>query len=406
LKPLSKKSLVSKAAKTQDFRSNPVFPDDTRWMRAAIMAAKRGIGRSGANPPVGCVLIGAGGQLLASGHTGAGGVPHAETVALASLDAAGRIALQGGTAYVTLEPCAHHGKTPPCADALIAAGIARLVVALQDPDPRVDGNGLAQIAREGIIVCLGVEAALASDALRYFFNKIHNDKPYCSLKIAASLDGKIALSDRKKRWLTGPKMRRYVHLLRSQADAIITGIGTILADDPQLNCRNEGLENDSPPIFIFDRLLRIPATAAVFQSPYPITFFCSEAAPEQRRNALGNAGCVIVPLPDDADGRPDVGAALRYMAMQGINHALVEAGTGLVTSFLAADAADCIYWTQSDHILGGDALPAVGQFTSQAMNAVAIFEENKYIQTHYQAIGSDRLIILQKPYANTGRTQA
>ena len=406
MKPLSKKSLVNKAAKTQDFRSNPVFPEDTRWMRAAIMVAKRGIGRSGVNPPVGCVLIGAGGQLLASGHTGAGGVPHAESAALASLDDAGRIALQGGTAYVTLEPCAHHGKTPPCADALIAAGIARLVVALQDPDPRVNGIGLVQIAKKGIIVCLGVEAALAAESLKYFISKIHNDKPYCSLKIATSIDGRIALSDRKKRWLTGPKMRRYVHLLRSKADAIVTGIGTVLADDPQLNCRNEGLENDSPPIFIFDRLLRIPATAAVLQSPYPVTLFCSEAAPEQCRQALADAGCVIVPLPDDAVGRPDIGAALRYMGDRGINHALVEAGTGLVTSFLATGAADCIYWTQSDHILGADALPAVGQFTSQKINAVAIFGENRYIQTHYQAIGSDRLIILQKPDATTGKRQA
>ena len=406
MKPLSKKSLVSKAAKTQDFRSNPVFPEDTRWMRAAIMAAKCGIGRTGVNPPVGCVLIAAGGQLLASGHTGAGGVPHAESAALANLDDAGRIALRGGTAYVTLEPCAHHGKTPPCADALIAAGIARLVVALQDPDPRVNGNGLAPIAKKGIIVCLGVEAALSNESLKYFIHKIHNYKPYCSLKIAASLDGKIVLSDRKKRWLTGPKMRRYVHFLRSQADAIITGIGTVLADDPKLNCRNEGLENDSPPIFIFDRLLRIPTTAAVLQSPYPVTLFCGEAAPEQRRQELGDVGCVTVPLPDDTDVQPDIDAALHYLGTRGINHALVEAGTGLVTSFLAANAVDCIYWTQSDHILGGDALSAVGQFASQTINAVAIFAENRYIQTHYQEIGGDRLIILQKPNANTGRTQA
>ncbi|MDB3879768.1 bifunctional diaminohydroxyphosphoribosylaminopyrimidine deaminase/5-amino-6-(5-phosphoribosylamino)uracil reductase RibD [Alphaproteobacteria bacterium] len=393
-------------AEKLDFWSNPVFPEDARWMRAAIMAAKRGIGRSGVNPPVGCVLISAGGQLLASGHTGAGGVPHAESVALTNLDAAGRIALQGGTAYVTLEPCAHHGKTPPCADALIAAGIARLVVALQDPDPRVNGNGLAQIAEKGIIVCLGVEAALSNESLRYFIHKIQTHKPYCSLKIASSLDGKIALSDRKKRWLTSPKMRRYVHFLRSQADAIITGIGTVLADDPKLNCRNEGLENDSPPIFIFDRLLRIPTTAAVLQSPYPVTLFCGNMASKQRRQVLGDAGCVIVPLPDDADGRPDIGAALHYMGARGVNHALVEAGSGLVTSFLAADAVNCIYWTQSDHILGGNSLPAVGQFESQTINAVATFAENRYIQTHYQAIGCDRLIILQKPSANTGGTQA
>ena len=136
-----------------------------------------------------------------------------------------------------------------------------------------------------------------------------------------------------------------------------------------------------------------------------MTLFCGEAAPEQRRQALGDVGCVIVPLPGDADGQPDIGAALHYMGERGINHALVEAGTGLVTSFLAADAADCIYWTQSDHILGGDALPAVGQFASQKINAVAIFAKNRYTQTLYHEIGGDRLIILQKPIANTGRTQ-
>jgi riboflavin biosynthesis pyrimidine reductase len=152
--------------------------------------------------------------------------------------------------------------------------------------------------------------------------------------------------------------------------------------------------------------LRIPSTAAVLQSPYPVTLFCSEIAPEQRRQALGDVGCVIVPLPDDAGGRPDIGAALHYVGARGINHALVEAGTGLVTSFLAADAADCIYWTQSDHILGGSSLPAVGQFTSQTINPVAILAENRYIQTHYQAFGRDRLIILQKSNANTSRTKA
>ena len=425
MKPLSKKSLVSKAVKTQDFMANPVFPNDARWMGAAIAESRRAVGNSGVNPPVGCVLVTAGGHLLASGHTGVAGVPHAEASALATLDDMGRSAIRGGTAYVTLEPCAHHGKTPPCADALIAAGIARLVVAIKDPDTRVNGAGMQRIAAAGIEVCLGVKAKEAHDVMRGFINRIQYNKPLCSLKIAASIDGKIALADGEKRWLTGPRMRRYVHLLRSQADAIITGIGTVLADNPQMNCRNAGLEDLSPPVFVFDRLLRIPSDAALLQSQHPLTLFCGEGAPAHRREELGAAGCVIVVLPNDANGKPDVEAALRYLGETGINNAFVEAGTGLVTSFLAADAVDQIYWTQSDHILGADALPAIGGLTppagtlshcspalhrtttdTAAINTVAISVENKYIQSHHQMIGGDRLIILQKQPADRGKAQA
>jgi len=336
LKPLSKKSLVSKAVKTQDFMANPVFPNDARWMGAAIAESRRAVGNSGVNPPVGCVLVTAGGHLLASGHTGVAGVPHAEAAVLATLDDMGRSAIRGGTAYVTLEPCAHHGKTPPCADALIATGIARLVVAIKDPDTRVNGAGMQRIAAAGIEVCLGVKAKEAHDVMRGFINRIQYNKPLCSLKIAASIDGKIALADGEKRWLTGPRMRRYVHLLRSQADAIITGIGTVLADNPQMNCRNAGLEDLSPPVFVFDRLLRIPSDAALLQSQHPLTLFCGEGAPAHRREELGAAGCVIVVLPNDANGKPDVEAALRYLGETGVNNAFVEAGTGLVTSFFSS----------------------------------------------------------------------
>jgi len=426
LKPLSKKSLVSKSVKSRDFIANPVFtndaacPNDARWMGAAIAESRRAVGNSGVNPPVGCVLVTAGGQLLASGHTGIEGVPHAEAAALASLDDMGLSAIRGGTAYVTLEPCAHLGKTPPCADALIAAGVARLVVAIKDPDTRVNGAGMQRIAAAGIEVCLGVKAYEAYDILRGFINKIQYNKPLCSLKIAASIDGKIALADGKKRWLTGPGMRRYVHLLRSQADAIITGIGTVLADNPQMNCRIAGLEDFSPPVFVFDRFLRIPSDAALFQSQHPVTLFCGAGAPADRRDQLSAAGCVIVVLPDDANGKPDVEAALRYLGDIGVNNVLVEAGTGLVTSFLAADAVDQIYWTQSDHILGSDALSAIGVLMSptssppplgtvtdrSAINTVAIFVENNYIQSHNQVIGNDRLTILRKQPVNSGKAQA
>lgn len=210
--------------RAQGVWSNSVSPDDNRWMSAAIAESWQALGRSGTNPPVGCVLISQDGKLLAVGHTGRGGAPHAEVIALQSLCDVGRSALKGGTAYVTLEPCAHHGKTPPCSDALISAGIARLVVAVQDPDQRVNGAGLNQIAAANIEIRLGVMQREAEDSLCGFINRLHKGKPYCSLKIATSIDGRIGLSDRKKRWLTGLPMRRYVHLLRSQNDAIVTSV--------------------------------------------------------------------------------------------------------------------------------------------------------------------------------------
>jgi diaminohydroxyphosphoribosylaminopyrimidine deaminase/5-amino-6-(5-phosphoribosylamino)uracil reductase len=358
LKPLSKKNSVTETAKAQSGR---IFPEDRRWMRAALGAARRGEGRTGSNPAVGCVLVSADGHLLAEGHTGRGGVPHAEAAALASLSARyGSLdAVRGGTAYVTLEPCAHHGKTPPCSAALIGAGIGRLVVGVLDPDPRVNGAGLAAVEAAGIRVSFDVEYAESVESLKGFLNRNQYNKPYCSLKVASSIDGRIALADRQKRWITGPDMRRYVHLLRSRVDAIVTGVGTVISDDPQLTCRIEGLAQDSPLIFVFDSHLRLPPAAALLRGASPVTVFCREDAALERQTMLRAAGGEVVCLPLDAAGHPDIGAALEYLGSHGVNHLLVEAGTGLATAFLAADAVDRIYWTQSDHILGNDALPAV-----------------------------------------------
>ena len=369
-------------------------------MSAAIAESWQAIGRSGTNPPVGCVLISQDGKLLAAGHTGRGGVPHAEVTALQSLCDAGRSALKGGTAYVTLEPCAHQGKTPPCSNALINAGITRLVVAVQDPDRRVNGAGLRQIAAANIKVRLGVMQLEAEEVLCGFINRLQYSKPYCSLKIATSMDGRVGLSDRKKRWLTGLPMRRYVHLLRSQNDAIVTGVGTVLSDDPRLNCRNEGIVGDSPPIYVFDRLLRTPTTAKLFESQHKVTFFCGNSATKQRRDKLIAAGASIVFLPDDAVGKPDVTAGIRYLGTKGVNRAFIEAGPGLVTSVLEANAVDCIYWTQSNHVLGANALAVVDILGTKPTNKMAILPKKKYVQADYREIGDDRLVILTKPRLN------
>ncbi len=384
--------------------SNSVSPDDNRWMSAAISASWQAIGRSGVNPPVGCVLISRNGDLLAVSHTGRGGVPHAEVNALQHLCDVGRAALQGGTAYVTLEPCAHHGKTPPCSDALISSGISRLVVAVQDPDERVNGVGLSQIAAANIKIRLGVMQLEALESLVGFMSRIQRGRPFCSLKLATSMDGRVALSDRKKRWLTGTQMRRYVHLLRSQNDAIVTGVGTVISDNPRLNCRNEGIVADSPPIYVFDRLLRTPTTAKLFESQHKVTFFCGNSATKQRRDDLMSAGASIVELPNDAAGKPDISAGIQYLGTKGVNNVLVEAGPGLVTSIIAADAVDRIYWTQSNHILGANAVAAVDNLGTEMTNKMAILPEKKYFQVDQRVIGDDRLVIFTKSHLNSRNT--
>ena len=196
-------------------------------------------------------------------------------------------------------------------------------------------------------------------------------------------------------------MRRFVHLLRSQNDAIVTGVGTVLSDDPRLDCRNEGITNDSPPVFVFDRLLRTPTTAKLFEGQHKVTFFCGNSATKQRRDKLTATGASIVVLPDDAVGKPDVNAGMQYLGTQGVNHVLIEAGPRLVTSILAADAVDRIYWTQSNHILGANALAAVDSLDTELANKMAILPEKRYFQSDYRLIGDDRLITLTKSRLNS-----
>ena len=333
-------------------------------------------------------------------------MPHAEVSALQSLCNAGRSALQGGTAYVTLEPCSHHGKTPPCSDALIRAGIARLVVGAQDPDQRVNGAGLSHISAANIEVRLGVMHLEVEELLSGFITRLQTGKPFCSLKIATSMDGRVGLSDRKKRWLTGSPMRRFVHLLRSHHDAIVTGVGTVLSDDPRLNCRIEGIHSDSPPIYVFVRLLRTPTTAKLLESKHKVTFFCGESATKRRRNELMHAGASIVQLPNDEVGKPDINAGLQYLGTKGVNHALIEAGPGIVTSILAADAVDRIFWTQSDHILGASAIAAVDKLGAELVNKIQTLPQKKYLHADHRIIGEDRLVTLTKSRLNNFKAGA
>ena len=356
---------------------------DKRWMRAAIAQSRHAEGRTLSNPPVGCVIVDKSGRLCATAHTGRGGVPHAETQAL---DIAGPLA-EGATVYVTLEPCAHHGKTPPCIDALIAARVARIVVAVADPDARVNGRGLEKAKAAGIDTHLGVGAAAAKAVLSGFLTRIETGRPYVWMKTAASLDGGIALADGEKRWLTGRPMRHFVHEVRSRCDALLTGVGTILADDPELTCRAPARNADSPAVFVLDSQLRTPLTARIFGAGNrPVTLLCSPSAPKDRLMALTQAGAVVTRLPAHPKGQLDLDAVLDHLGAGGINTLLVEAGTGVTTAMLAAGLVDKIYWTQSPHILGADARPVVGP-----LKLVALPNQNLYTQLTSSQIGQDQL---------------
>ena len=362
--------------------------NDKRWMRAAIAQSRRAEGRTASNPPVGCVILDKSGRLCAAAHTAVGGVPHAETRALEMAGPAAR----GGTVYVTLEPCAHQGKTPPCVDALIAARVARIVVALGDPDRRVNGRGLDKAKSAGIHVDLGVEAATAGAVLNGFLKRITHGRPVVWLKTAVSLDGAIALADGQKRWLTGEPMRHVVHELRSRCDALLSGVGTIVADDPEFTCRAPSLAADSPALYILDSQLRTPASARLFgDGQRTVTMLCTASASQQRRAALTTAGAIVTVLPADAQGKVDFSAALEHLGAAGINKVLVEAGTGITTTVLAAALADEIYWTQSPHILGSDARPAVA-----ALKLVALPPQNLYTQSRSLLVGQDQLRVFVK----------
>ena len=356
---------------------------DKRWMRAAIAQSRHAEGRTQSNPPVGCVILDKLGRLCAAAHTGMDGVPHAETQAL---DMAGELA-KGSTVYVTLEPCAHYGKTPPCIEALIAAGVARIVVAIGDPDARVNGRGLEMARAAGIEVNIGVESAAAMSVLNGFLRRISDGKPYVWLKTAVSLDGGIALSDGQKRWLTGDPMRYFVHELRSRCDALLTGIGTILADDPELTCRAPAEDSDSPTVFVLDSQLRTPPNARFLsEGQRQVTLLCAESAPKRRFVALQKTGATVTKLPANSDGKLDLHAVLNHLGSIGINTVLVEAGTGIATAMLGAGLVDRIYWTQSQHILGADARPVVGP-----LKLVAVPPQNLYTQSTSSLIGQDQL---------------
>lgn len=327
---------------------SPFTDADHRHMRAALQLAARGLGRVAPNPSVGCVLV-RDGVVLARGWTQPGGRPHAEAEALRRAGEAAR----GATAYVTLEPCSHHGRTPPCADALITAGIARVVAALEDPDSRVAGSGLARLRAAGITVDTGLMAAEAEDLNRGFLLTRREDRPLVTLKLATSLDGAIATATGESRWITGPEARADAHLLRASHDAVLVGIGTALADDPALTVRLPGQSGPRWRV-VLDGAGRLPATARLCDGSVPTLQITATDAP----NPIP-AGVTRLVVPRGADGRLSVSAALSTLAQAGVTRLMVEGGGAVAASLLRAGVVDRIVWYRAGLVLGGDARPGI-----------------------------------------------
>jgi diaminohydroxyphosphoribosylaminopyrimidine deaminase/5-amino-6-(5-phosphoribosylamino)uracil reductase len=332
---------------------------DRRFMQLALTLGRRGLGRTWPNPSVGAVVV-KDGVIVGRGWTQPGGRPHAEPEALKRAgEAAG-----GATLYVTLEPCSHFGKSPPCADATIAAGISRVVAAIEDPNPEVAGNGFARLRAAGIAVDVGLLAEEAARDHAGHFRRIRDGRPHVILKLAVSADDKIGAAGGKPVAISGEAARTRVHLLRAQSDAILVGIGTVLADDPLLTCRLPGMAARSPVRMVLDRALRIPGNSRLVHSARqtPLWVVASELAEAPAATRLGAAGAQVIRIaPTSAPGL-DLTAVLRALADKGITRLMVEGGSRVASSFVAADLVDEVWLLRGPEALGEgiaalDALP-------------------------------------------------
>jgi diaminohydroxyphosphoribosylaminopyrimidine deaminase/5-amino-6-(5-phosphoribosylamino)uracil reductase len=336
-------------------------------MALALTLGRRGLGRTWPNPAVGAVIVrddGAGPVVVGRGWTQPGGRPHAETQALDRAGAAAR----GATMYVTLEPCSHHGKTPPCANAIMAAGIARVVSAMIDPNPEVAGAGHWRMAEKGIVVEVGIGGEEAARAHAGHSRRVRDGRPHVILKLAVSADGKAGLAGRRPAPITGEAVRARVHLMRATSDAVLTGIGTALADDPLLTCRLPGMTGRSPVCVVLDGKLRLPLKSklAATARKTPLWVVTGESAPPEREQALKAAHVEVLRVPS-RDGKLDLAAALKLLAGRGITRLMMEAGPILSTAFMRAGLVDEAALFRSPTPIGPDGIDAVEGMSFSAL---------------------------------------
>ncbi len=356
--------------------------DDLNFMRAALALGRRGLGTTWPNPSVGCVLV-RDGRVVGRGYTGNGGRPHAEPTALSIAGEAAR----GATAYVTLEPCCHWGQTPPCTDALIQAGVARVVIAALDPDKRVDSQGVAALRDAGIVVDHGVLEAEARDDLEGFFLRVTKERPLVTLKLATTLDGKIATAAGESQWITGSEARHVAHVLRGRHDAVLAGVGTVMADNPELTCRIEGFRASPVVRVIVDSHLRTPLTSRLAQTAAlaPLWFLVRDGVDPARRDAFIDLGAKVIDVTAGAVGI-DLADAMAALAQEGLTRVLVEGGGQVAASFVHADFVDRIAWFHAPSIMGSDGWPGVQGFGIEKLAMMP-----RFVRHRVTPLGGDML---------------
>jgi diaminohydroxyphosphoribosylaminopyrimidine deaminase/5-amino-6-(5-phosphoribosylamino)uracil reductase len=352
---------------------------DHRFMALALSLGRRGQGACWPNPAVGCVIV-LGGRVVGRGWTQPGGRPHAEAVALAQAGAQAR----GATVYVTLEPCAHHGKTPPCAEALIAAGVARVVGAVQDCDGRVAGQGFAMLMAAGIDVTTGVHAAKAAHDHAGFFLRTESGRPMVTLKMASSFDGRSATATGQSQWITGPEARRTVHAMRARHDAVMVGAGTARSDDPSLTVRDLGVERQ-PVRVVVSRHLDLPLLSQLARSAstVPLWLCHGAGADTERLRAWAGLGARLVPC-GMRGVQLDAGDVLRQLGQAGLTRVFCEGGGALAASLLAADLVDELVGFTAGLAIGAEGMPVIGALGIERLAAAPRF---RLIETC--AIGAD-----------------
>lgn len=356
-------------------------------MRAALALARRGLGNTWPNPSVGCVLVREG-RVVGRGSTAPGGRPHAETAALEMAQEAAR----GATAYVTLEPCAHHGQTPPCADALVAAGVRRVVIGCRDPHPRVNGAGIARLEAAGIEVTVGVLGDAAEEVDEGFLTRVRLGRPAVMLKVASTLDGRIATGAGESQWITGPEARRAAHALRGRHDAVMVGVGTVAADNPELTCRIPGFRTVRDVRVIVDTHLRTPLTARVVATAreVPTWFLHRRGADPARADALRDAGVHLFEVAASEPGI-DLAAGLVALGEAGLTRVLVEGGAEIAGALLRAGLVDRLAWFHAPSVMGGEGWPAASRF-----GTAKLADMPRFVRTETRVVGADMLSLYRK----------
>lgn len=357
-------------------------------MRSALALARQGLGRVWPNPSVGCLIV-RDGVPISRGRTGDGGRPHAEERALGA--AFGPV--RGATAYVTLEPCAHERKGGSCADRLVASGVRRVVVACADPDQRTSGRGIEKMRVAGLSVDCGILEKEALALNRGFVLRCTEGRPMFSVKVASTIDGKIATANGESRWITGDSARRRSHLERASHDAVLTGIGTVLADDPELSCRLAGVHG-GPVRIVVDTNLRIPLQSRVLSTPQagPVWVVAGEGVNSDKHQKLVEKGVDILCVTRDASGQCDLGNVAMVLASRGLTRVLVEGGSILSASFLRLNLCDRLLWFRAPSLIGADGLAAPGELRVRALAGRIMLERREIIP-----LGHDCLEIYERP---------